>query len=159
MSEHDAIRASDSDRERTGQALRDHYAQGRLNADELSTRLDGVYAATTLGELNRLTADLPRLPASPSARRSELALHRAELRRELIQRAGASISPFVLCTVIWAATGAHRGEFWPAWLLVFPVLFLARNLWRLYGPAPDTDAVRRELHGGRRRRHGRAGSA
>jgi uncharacterized protein DUF1707 len=142
------IRSSDAERERAADALREHYAAGRLDADELSERLDGVYKAKTVSELRGLSADLPALPLSPAARRAELATRRTELGRRLVQRTGGSLSPFIICTVIWLASGAE-GSFWPAFLLIFPVLYLVRNSWRLYGPAPDLERVHRELeHGG-----------
>ncbi|QMU75150.1 DUF1707 domain-containing protein [Streptacidiphilus sp. PB12-B1b] len=53
------LRASDADRERVAEALREAYAEGRLTADEHSERVDSVYAAKTLGELVPLTRDLP----------------------------------------------------------------------------------------------------
>ncbi|WP_042368647.1 DUF1707 SHOCT-like domain-containing protein [Streptacidiphilus neutrinimicus] len=53
------MRASDADRERVAEALRDAYAEGRLDAEEHSQRLDAAYAAKTLGELVPLTRDLP----------------------------------------------------------------------------------------------------
>jgi uncharacterized protein DUF1707 len=147
------IRSSDAERERAADALREHYAAGRLDADELSERLDGVYKAKTVSELRGLSADLPALPLSPAARRAELATRRTELGRRLVQRTGGSLSPFIICTVIWLAIGAE-GSFWPAFLLIFPVLYLVRNAWRLYGPAPDLERVHRELeHGPGRRRH------
>jgi hypothetical protein len=158
MSDPRQIRASDADREQAGQALRDHFAAGRLSDDELSERLDGVYRATTMQELEQLRVDLPPLPASPLSRRAELQQRRAELRPQLLQHAGGVFAPFVICTVIWAASGAS-GPFWPAWLLIFPVLFLGGNLWRMYGPAPQLDRVQAELqrrghrHGGHRSRH------
>ena len=60
MSGYPGIRASDEDRGRTAAALGEHYAAGRLTLEEFQERLDKVYAATTLGELDRLMADLPR---------------------------------------------------------------------------------------------------
>ena len=45
---------------RTAAALSEHYAAGRLTLEEFQERLDKVHAATTLGELARLMADLPR---------------------------------------------------------------------------------------------------
>ena len=59
------IRASDADRERVAGILNRHYAEGRLGEDELSVRLDWALAATTLGDLARLTADLPPEPPAP----------------------------------------------------------------------------------------------
>jgi hypothetical protein len=144
------MRASDAEREQAGDALREHYAAGRLTSEELAERLDRVYAARTIAELDELTVDMPSLPVSPAARGTELAARRAELRSRLVQHAGGAFTPFVICTIIWAATGA--GYFWPVWVLIFPLVFILRNAWRLYGPAPDLDRVHAELE--RRRRRG-----
>jgi hypothetical protein len=70
MAEPPALRAADSDRDRAAADLREHFAAGRLNEAEFSERLEAVYAATTLAELERLRADLPDpwplpVPASP----------------------------------------------------------------------------------------------
>jgi hypothetical protein len=55
----DRVRASDADRDRVADALREHYAAGRLSADELDERLTMALNARTLGELNRVLTDLP----------------------------------------------------------------------------------------------------
>ncbi|HSP71450.1 MAG TPA: DUF1707 domain-containing protein [Gaiellaceae bacterium] len=146
------VRASDEERERVATEIREHFAQGRLDGDELADRLQRAYAARTRRELEELRHDLPRLPAPPSARRAEVATRRSELTRELVQQTGASFGPFVVCTLIWLASGAD-GSFWPAWLLLMPLIPLLRNLWRLYGPVPELDRVERELRQGRH--HGR----
>jgi hypothetical protein len=148
------IRASDAERERAADSLREHYAAGRLDSEELSERLDRVYEAKTVAELRALSVDLPALPLSPAASRAELQQQRTELRRGIVQRTGGSLSPFIICTVIWLASGAE-GSFWPAFLLIFPVLFLVRNAWRLYGPAPDLERVHRELEHRSHRQHHR----
>jgi len=54
-----ALRASDADRERVAERLREHVGAGRLSMDELSERLETVFAARTLGELEPPLADLP----------------------------------------------------------------------------------------------------
>jgi hypothetical protein len=149
MSDASNLRASDEDRERYAQNLREHFAAGRIGEDELADRLDGVYEARTISELETVVHDLPALPVSAAARRAELAERRAELRRHLLQQAGGALTPFAICTVVWAASGAS-GPFWPAFLLIFPALFLFRNGWRLYGPAPDLDRVHLELGRGPR---------
>jgi uncharacterized membrane protein YccC len=160
MSDPRQIRASDADREQAAQALREHFAAGRLSDDELSERLDGVYRATTMQELEQLRGDLPPLPASPLSRRAELQQRRAELRPQLLQHAGGAFTPFIICTLIWAASGAND-SFWPVWVLIFPLVFLAGNIWRLYGPAPQIERVQAELQrrghrrGGQRSRHPR----
>lgn len=53
------LRASDADRDRVADILRDALAEGRLNAAEHSERIDQVYAAKTVGELEPLVRDLP----------------------------------------------------------------------------------------------------
>ena len=147
------MRASDAERERAAEALREHYTAGRLTREELDERLEAAYRATTVEELDELRADLPDLPLSPQARRAELAHRKAELRGRMLQHAGGALTPFLICTAIWAASGADS-PFWPVWLLIFPLIFLVRNGWRLYGPAPELARVARELeHRSHRRRH------
>ena len=55
------IRASDHDRDRTAALLREHHAAGRLTLEEFNERLDKVYTAKTMGELDALMADLPAI--------------------------------------------------------------------------------------------------
>jgi hypothetical protein len=55
------LRASDADRERTAQLLREHHAVGRLTAEEFNSRVDKALEARTLGELDELLADLPAI--------------------------------------------------------------------------------------------------
>jgi Domain of unknown function (DUF1707) len=62
-------RASDAERDRAADALRGHHADGRLSTDELDERTGRAYAATTLGELDQLFTDLPRLGSSENRRR------------------------------------------------------------------------------------------
>jgi Domain of unknown function (DUF1707) len=53
-----ALRASDADRERTADLLRRAAGEGRLTVEELDERLEVAYATVTLGELERLVADV-----------------------------------------------------------------------------------------------------
>src|SRR5436305_13638024 len=151
MSDARQIRASDDDREQAARALREHYAAGRLTEEELAERVDRVYRATTTEELEHLRRDLPSPPASPGAGRAELRRRQGELRAQLLQHAGGAMAPFLICTLVWAATGAN-GAFWPVWLLIFPVVFVARSAWSIYGPAPQLDRVQAELERRGRRR-------
>lgn len=69
------MRASDTDRERVAQQLHNALSEGRITVDELEQRLDTVYAAKTLGELEPVTTDLPAEPypssqAQPAPRRA-----------------------------------------------------------------------------------------
>ncbi|MFF7728174.1 DUF1707 domain-containing protein [Streptomyces sp. NPDC008001] len=54
-----ALRASDADRDRFAEILRDAMADGRITAEEHSERIAAVYRAKTLGELEPLVGDLP----------------------------------------------------------------------------------------------------
>ncbi|MFE0818274.1 DUF1707 domain-containing protein [Streptomyces sp. NPDC058847] len=53
------LRASDADRERVAEVLRDALAEGRLDMSEFEERLDATYSARTYGELAPITRDLP----------------------------------------------------------------------------------------------------
>ena len=65
MSEPPAIRASDADRERAVELLRDHAAEGRLTLEELADRVSTAFRAQTGDELEGLTRDLPAERTEP----------------------------------------------------------------------------------------------
>lgn len=102
------MRASDADRDRVVETLRDHGAAGRLTTDELEERTDLALAARTNGELDALLTDLP----------SDQDRHRAAARREAA-RGGfrdhlrVYLMVMALLVAIWALTG--MGYFWPVW--------------------------------------------
>ncbi|MFJ9106467.1 DUF1707 domain-containing protein [Streptomyces sp. NPDC102283] len=82
------IRASHDDREAVVEQLRDAAAEGRLDFDELDSRLELALTAKTHGELAALIADLP---ASPSFSGSAV-----ESRTPLVLKGGmfgASLGP------------------------------------------------------------------
>jgi hypothetical protein len=60
------VRASDAERDRAVERLRDAAAEGRLTFEELADRIDVAGGAATRGELERVTADLPA-PVAPSS--------------------------------------------------------------------------------------------
>lgn len=143
-----ALRASDEDRERLVDELNEHAVAGRLDTDELEDRLQSAYAARTTAELDALRRDLPVTPRQTALSH---ALRRSQLTRRMLQEAGGSLGLFIVCTIIWAASGAH-GQFWPVWLLIVVVMTFARSGWALFGPAPDLDAVEEQLEARRRKR-------
>ena len=53
------MRASDADRDKVADVLRDAYADGRLTRDEVDERLSATYTAMTYGELVPVLHDLP----------------------------------------------------------------------------------------------------
>jgi hypothetical protein len=60
------LRASDADRERVADVLRDALVEGRLQLIEFESRMDETHAARTHGELERIVHDLP-VPGVQSA--------------------------------------------------------------------------------------------
>ena len=126
------LRASDADREFTVDALRHHAGDGRLTVDEMSERIDRVYAARTLGELDVLVHDLPT--ARPSARAGAISpivipgfVVAAGRRRRSLVWFGLRLAIIDLALLaIWFATGAHVGSgFWPIWPIILSALWLA----------------------------------
>ena len=106
-SQRGSLRASDADRERVAERLRHDYGEGRLTADDLSERVEAVYAARTQADLEALTADLPAIrgPDVPRRRSGLETSVRVHLRTYLVVN--------VLLIAIWAASGG--GYFWPIW--------------------------------------------
>jgi hypothetical protein len=142
------VRASDADREQLIAELNEHSVAGRLDTDELERRVQAAYAARTTGELDALRSDLP-VPSRAVA--LDHAQRRRQLTRRMIQESGGSLGAFVVCTAIWAASGAN-GSFWPVWVLLIFLASIVRNGWALYGPAPDLDAVEAHLDARRDKR-------
>jgi hypothetical protein len=112
-----AVRASDADRDRATQALRHHYAEGRIDAEELEERLTLATRAQTTRELKAVLRDLPR----PRAR------GRGPLTRAAVRAHAAS---FVVVNGglagVWELTG--EGVYWPGGVLAPWSVFLAGHL-------------------------------
>jgi hypothetical protein len=119
------IRASDEDRDRTASLLREHHAQGRLTAEEFNDRLDKAFAAKTVGDLDRLLADLPgidlyRLPDASLTRQprqaqaGRLAPTHGRFSPAWQAAWGCWFTVSLLCFVIWALSGL--GYPWPLWV-------------------------------------------
>ncbi len=89
------FRASDADRDRAAQDIREHFAAGRLTEEEMDERVEAVYASRTDGELRRLLADLPRLPVTRAQQRAEIAERRRHLQRRLLQQTGGGLALLV----------------------------------------------------------------
>lgn len=59
------LRIGDAERELAATALGEHYAQGRITADEHTERLEQVWAARTRAELQPVFRDLPGPARAP----------------------------------------------------------------------------------------------
>jgi hypothetical protein len=159
-----SLRASDADRERFVEALRQHHVEGRLTVEELTERTERAYAARTHGDLDALATDLPppRPPASQPAQPAYPAAGWDPAAPGLPPRmrppgprrtaAKANLLRFLLwygllslvLIVIWAASG--RGYFWPVWPILGFMLGLggqAIAAWSKLGPAEDDQSRRR----------------
>ena len=135
MSGYPGIRASDEDRSRTAAALGEHYAAGRLTLEEFQERLDKTYAATTLGELDRLMADLPgtdlsRLPARRAPGPVQVPSGGPVLAWRAAWRFWLTVS--VVAFAIWLLSGASGG-LWLLWVAVLLGLLMLRR-WSAAGP-------------------------
>ena len=148
------IRAADADRDRVAATLREHHAAGRLTMEEFQERLDGAYAAKTLGELDALLADLPAIdlyqlpipasqpPAPPARPRLPGTVERTGVVWRAAWASWASVS--MILVVIWLIAGG--GYPWFAWPVgIWGAAMAAR--W-IFGVAPHGHD---HGHGGRRR--------
>lgn len=140
------VRASDAERERAMQALRDHYAAGRLDHEELEDRLAVVARARDRVELRSALAGLPANRRARSLRAADR-FDRAMLRGHGATWLGVSAA----LVAAWALGGG--GAFWPAvvivpWLIILSLHAYFSHATRRY--------VRRRLgEGPQRRRLGR----
>lgn len=141
MPHNPSMRASDNDRERVAGALRDHHAQGRLSIEEFHERLDVVYSVRTLGDLDRLTADLPEedlyqlpVPASQQAQPSRGFV------RDMVGTAGSgALSPRArrnILRVSWAAWATVSALNLLLWVLVSSTMLEFVYPWWIWVAGP-----------------------
>ncbi|WP_141580660.1 DUF1707 domain-containing protein [Actinomadura sp. WMMA1423] len=127
MAPNPEIRASDADRDRVAASLREHCAEGRITMDELQERLDTVYEAKTLGQLQEVTSDLPEedlyqlpVPATQSkgtaspARPPSGDLEKGRMRA--MWGAWATVSAINLA--VWLVILVTTGAVYPWWIWV-----------------------------------------
>jgi hypothetical protein len=94
VSELPDVRVSDAEREGAAVALREHAVAGRLTLEELSERLDEVYAARTREELERVERELPPLASTRRRRRRFVAAIFGNAERRARWRVGRRIFVF-----------------------------------------------------------------
>jgi Flp pilus assembly protein TadB len=145
-----SIRASDADRDRIAERLRQAATEGRLLAQELEERLATALRARTYGELDALVADLPR-PASPTPRRRG-SRSLSVARRHPVLAVAALVAVTMVAFVVAAVVVAGLFAFSGIWVLL-ALLLLTRRGYR-YGPRHRRYyAYRRARYGGRRGRY------
>lgn len=127
----DHIRISDADRDRVTARLRDHFAEGRLTADELDERIDATLGAKTFGDLRTVMADLPGpAPAPLHAQQPPGAGYPAPTAPAWAARRRPRFVPVLLLVVFGALLlGPGWAVFWPVKLfLLFWVVFFATGM-------------------------------
>lgn len=62
-----SMRAGTNDRDACARVINEALVEGRISADEHDQRLSACYAAITMGDLAKITADLPPLPPTGAA--------------------------------------------------------------------------------------------
>jgi len=133
----DRLRIGDAEREAAARELGEHFALGRITADEHSERLEQIWAARTAADLAPAFQDLPRPRAAQQAPRPKATTSPVRRSRGWdIPRVPFPFKLLLGIVVIW--WGFHH----PLFLLV------AAIVWFVF--------VRRFIHR-RRRWHGRSG--
>lgn len=128
MARRSSIRASDEDRERVAERLRQAATEGRILAHELEERLATALRAKTYGELDAVVYDLPR--AGAPARRGSTTLRVARSHPVLAVAALVAVTLvfFMIAAVVLAGLFAFSG----VWMLLALIIFARRGRW--YGP-------------------------
>jgi hypothetical protein len=115
----DDYRVSDVERTKVQERLREAVGAGQLDLHEFDARVTTVWQAKTRGELTRVTADLPAIPAPPPA----------PPRQRIFSDDGGGMAMRVLSTIWLSATAINvvvwmlvslTSEFtypWPIWML------------------------------------------
>jgi len=116
----DQLRLSDAERETASQALGEHFATGRLDADEHAERHERIWGARTRGEIAPIFADLPggsplqqAVPRPGQARRTTSAS---------VRRRGGL--PWPLKAVLAVAIAVLVVTHWPLLLIGLGVLWM-----------------------------------
>jgi DUF1707 SHOCT-like domain len=121
-----ALRASDADRERVAERLRQAATEGRLLTDEFEQRLEASFSARTYAQLDAVLADLPGRRLTAPGKPRELAW----VRPALVAAIAVPVAVAVMIAVVFVLTGVFAG--WMLWLLA-GWWFLGRRRRRLYG--------------------------
>src|SRR6478672_5603177 len=126
MAGRSALRASDADRERVAERLRQAATEGRILTEELEQRLEASFAARTYGQLDPLLADLPGRRLLVPARSRE----RIWLRPTITLAVALAVALAAMLAIVLAVAGVLA--MWVLWVLA-GLFFLGRHRRRRYG--------------------------
>jgi hypothetical protein len=126
MNQHDT-RAGDSDRAATATRLAAALGEGRIDLAEFDRRTTVAAAATTVGDLVPLTADLPVPAAQVEAER------RRRDRGEWLTEWRYWLAGVVIMNAIWGVQSIRDGElerYWPVVPLgIWAAILIAAAIW------------------------------
>ncbi|TQN32265.1 uncharacterized protein DUF1707 [Haloactinospora alba] len=130
------MRASDADRDATAERLAIALQEGRLGVTEYEQRLDAAMNATVLGQLWKLSADLPE-PPEPEESDRELATADqsgfVSPWKDWIDEWRWWLGGAVIMTGIWGVTSIMGGALLPFWPLVplgiWAAILVAAAIW------------------------------
>lgn len=126
MASRATLRASDADRDRAIERLRQAASEGRLSTEELEQRLEAALSARTYAQLDALVADLPGRRLAVPAETRRLAWVPPAL--------GLAIAIPVVLAVVAVVVLALAGVFTMWWLwLVVGWWFFGHPRRRIYG--------------------------
>jgi hypothetical protein len=128
----EGLRIGDAEREAAARELGEHFALGRITADEHTERLEQIWAARTAADLAPAFRDLPRTQASRPKPPTQPPARRERGWRPEMPHIPFPFKLLLAIVVIW--WGFHH----PLFLLVAAIVYVV--------------FVRRFIH---RRRHGR----
>ena len=121
-----SLRASDADRERAADRLRQAAGEGRLRTEELERRLEDAFNASTYAQLDAVLLDLPgRRLAPPAQRRS------ASVPPAVLVAVALPVAMVAIIATVLVVTGVFAG--WMLWVLA-GWWFFGRHRRRLRGP-------------------------
>ncbi|QVQ51060.1 DUF1707 domain-containing protein [Spiractinospora alimapuensis] len=130
------VRASDADRDQVAEVLRENYAQGRLDGEELQERLEVVYGARTLADLVPLTRDLPASDLSTVGRELEPRPAAGPLARQ-----ESSVLRHPAVVVPWTVWGGVNLISFSVWGILALSLEASLPLWWIWTLVPGGIAV------------------
>lgn len=151
---HDHLRASDADRQRVADRLRQAMDEGRLSLLEYDERLRAAYAALTYGELAKVTSDLPAsTPPGPRAPAKAAEAGSADVepptpsggaKAYLVRQGRAWLGGAVVTNGVWAATsGLDWHHYWPGVvLLIWAAAIVSKLVSGKYSEDDDKNRTR-----------------
>lgn len=115
------MRASDADRERVAERLRQAAGEGRLLAHELEERIGRALRAQTYGELDATVSDLPSGPPAKRTRSRELVRAHPLATVAIAGAVAVTVAVVVLVVVAWLLMA------WGVWLVLAMIFMASRR--------------------------------